>query len=244
MVPLILWLVASLPLLSQEAHGTAAIMIWSPERVVLATDSKITHLKGEPPSQACKIRPVGKFFFAASGFYGRPGSDFDAWSAIAFAVRNAKTVPEAAAISEKEILGRIKAVLERVESEDPVAYARAFRESLFAVFFVGVDSGRPVAAGWSLLRNGEILRQEYPGDKKVLPDSRGFITFGEHGATDTLTPGRIFSLLDNPVSGASRILQLEIDYLPSKVGPPISILEVTPAGHRWVEKGECGEKDK
>src|ERR1035437_472391 len=76
---LMLW-TAVCPLRCQEFHGTAAMVFWTPERAILAADSKVIHTGGEPASVECKIRTAGRFSFVVSGFYGKPRSDFDAWA--------------------------------------------------------------------------------------------------------------------------------------------------------------------
>jgi len=87
-----------------DAHGTAAFGFWTPEAVILAADSKIVHLRGEPPESACKIRPSGRFYFLLSGFYGRPKTAFDAWKVVEESTRNAKTIDEASRLSERATL--------------------------------------------------------------------------------------------------------------------------------------------
>src|SRR5580658_8296475 len=118
---LALWLCAG-GLLFAQSHGTAALVIWSPARVVLATDSKLLRMNrdgkqdAKQDSVSCKIRAAGQMFFAASGYYGRPGTDFDVWTSVPDAVRDAGSVREAAEVSEKQLkpllLNRFKALQE------------------------------------------------------------------------------------------------------------------------------------
>ena len=108
------------------------------------------------------------------------------------------------------------------------------------MFFAGIDSARPVLAGWELLNTEEVLRDEYPGNRRVSPGAVGFNTFGEHPAIDAVYSGQsLVRLLKDPLSAARILLQLEIDREPVKVGPPRSILEINRAGHTWIEAGEC-----
>jgi hypothetical protein len=54
----------------------------------------------------------------------------------------------------------------------------------------------------------------------------------------------LLKLLADPVNAAARLIQIEMERNPAAVGPPRSILEITPSSHRWVEKGLCGDDDK
>lgn len=244
-VVLAFWPVLSWPPSGQGLHGTAALGIWTPERVVLATDSKIRHLKGEPESIGCKIRRSGRFYFAMSGFYGRPGTRFDAWKVVGEAGRRAKTVAGAVSASERVTLPQLKAALNRVRSEDPAAFAQTYRnkEVHLSVFFAGLDSGRPVLAGWQLLTNGDIRRVEHPGDRKFLANDVAVSLFGEHRAIDATYPTdeSMRPLLSEPISAARTLIQLEIDGDSASVGPPRSILEITKSGPSWIEPGVCND---
>jgi hypothetical protein len=248
---LALWLCAG-GLLFAQSHGTAALVIWSPARVVLATDSKLLRMNrdgkqdAKQDSVSCKIRAAGQMFFAASGYYGRPGTDFDVWTSVPDAVRDAGSVREAAEVSEKQLkpllLNRFKALQEEhrfASSEE------AFNASRFSVYFAGVDQGKVVVSGWNLRPGGQVSREEYPGNLKVVPGARGFSNFGDHAAMDAAFPYQtLLKLLVDPVNAAARMIQVEIDRNSAVVGPPRSILEITPSNHRWIEKGLCGDEDK
>ena len=228
-----------MPLLyCQELHGTAALVIWTPERAIIAADSKVTKTNGGPATVACKIRNAGKFSFALSGFYGN--REFDAWALVAEAISSAQTVPEAASLSERLVLPRLKQALQSFKSDDPFGFAAAFKESYFAVFFAGIDSNKPVLAGWQLLTTGEVLKDAYPGTHPITPGAVGFNTFGEHDAIDSTYHGRALNqLLKDPRIAARTLIQLEIDREPNKVGAPRSILEISRAGRIWIEAGVC-----
>jgi hypothetical protein len=185
-------------------------------------------------------------FFAASGYYGRPGTDFDVWTSVRDAVRDASSVRDAAEVSEKQLKPVLLNKFKTLKEDNGIATPEdALKASRFSVFFAGVDDGKVVVAGWSLLPGGEVRREEYPGEQKTVPGARGLSNFGEHAATDAEFPRpALIKLLANPIDAAARMIQIEIDRDTAAVGPPRSILEITPSNHRWIEKGLCGDDDK
>jgi hypothetical protein len=228
-----------------QSHGTAALAIWSPERAVLAADSKLSRLDGKQDSAGCKIRAAGRMFFIASGYYGRPGGDFDVWTSVRDAVREATSVRDAADVSEKQLKPVLLKKFRTLREDNKIASSEeAANASRFSVYFAGVDEGKVVVAGWSLRPGGDVIREEYPGDHRAVAGSRQLINFGEHAATDAEIPRpALIKMLADPINAAARMIQIEIDREPASVGPPRSILEITPSKHRWVEKGLCGNDD-
>jgi len=223
-----------------QAHGTAAIAIWQPDRIVIATDSKVIHLNGEPPDTICKVRRSGRFFFPISGFYGRTGSDFDVWDIATRSVKTAHTVPDAAAILEHRIAAGLPKALESARLSNPDELKKKLSESYLAFFVAGIDAGKPVMAGRNFGSRG-VLKREYPGTNPVVAGATGLAVFGDRNVIDRMyTPQRQVTLAaGDPIGTARSFVQLEIDGESAAVGGPRSILVIAKNGHRWEEHGLC-----
>jgi hypothetical protein len=206
-------------------------------------DSKASDLKGNPIANICKIRRAGRFYLAMSGFYDNPATGFDAWKLAGAATEKAGSVPEAASLAEKAISGPLHAAVEELRKADPKGFEANFSESYLTFFVVGTDSKKPLASARSFAP-GETQAAEYPGDHLVRPGSVALNNFGERLALDKKYPRQTQGLRAgaDPLAAAREFLQIEIDGEPAKVGPPISILELTEQGSAWIERGLCGKE--
>jgi hypothetical protein len=81
---------------------------------------------------------------------------------------------------------------------------------------------------------------EYPGPARFNSTSRAELSMGEHKAFDDYEkkyPRWYFS--DQVDSTIRFLLNEQIRIEPGSVGPPISVLSITSAGHDWVQAGAC-----
>ena len=224
-----------------DAHGTAAFGLWTPESVILAADSKIVHLRGEPPESACKIRSSGRFYFLLSGFYGRPKTAFDAWKVVEESARSAKTIDEASPLSERVTLPLLRDALERARTANPNEFLKHYSsgEVYFGVLFAGTDSGETKLVGWELLTSNKVLHVSRPTEEEKRRGGVGITMMGEYSAVESKfsTERSMADLLRNPEIAAQTMVQVEIDGESKTVGAPISVLSISSQGARWVRPG-------
>jgi hypothetical protein len=229
---------------TNSEHGTAAILIWKPDKVVVGTDSMVAHFSSAHPTLACKIRHYGRFWFVASGLYRYDPTGYNMWSLAHDALAEAKSVPDAANAIADKVSTPLEIALGNIRLGHPIDYKNTFSESFAAFMVIGVEDGKVVAAGRNFVPQG-ILKVEYPGPREVTPSSIGYLNFGEGGAMERVYPygsqALVMLLNKDPGDAIRTLIQIEIDSTPKKVGPPISILEVTPTGHHWIERGHCQE---
>jgi hypothetical protein len=247
-------LVLSLPVFAQTRSGTAAVAVWVPGEAVLAIDSKVT-LSGKgvnmPPEQACKIRESGPFFYAISGLYSHPTTNFDAWRLAAQAVEGAASVADAAARVERLIQPSLRRALSDIRQRNPQDYARRYSRVWLIVWIAGTENGEPVMAGREFLPEKTVARElpAHAGEGKRVDG--GIAIFGERDAIDATyadTPVLGALLKSNGAVGAARALvQVEIDGEPQRAGAPISVVRITTVhpntgGPEWLERGLCAPR--
>lgn len=226
------------------SHGTAAFAFWMRDRIVLAVDSKVRHMAGEPPSQGCKIRASGKFYFVASGYYKNARTGYDVWKIAESTLLKATTIPSAASALETAIAPRLAKALDDLRQSDPMGFRREFAETYLAFVVAGVDDGNPVLAGRNFHPDG-VDEVQFPLPNRT--DGVGYLAFGERAAVDRVfsREAKVALASSNMVNAARVFVQMEIEENPAKVGPPIAILEITSSDTRWIEQGVCRqEQDK
>jgi hypothetical protein len=232
----------------QAFHGTAAVAIWTPDKIVLATDSKVRHLVGsrEVSYNTCKIIVVDKFSLAMSGIYNNPATGYDAWELAKNALRGVETVPFAASAVERSIRPKLQTAILEMKKSNPLALTKSY--SAFAI--VGVDSGRLILAVRNFVPGSDaapvrVLAEDYPGPRPTIPGSMGISIFGEDDAIERIYPdSRLVRLLQSQdiTCSATQLVQVEIDNDGATVGPPRSVLEINKAGRRGIERGLCKDQ--
>ncbi len=246
LIACIFWFLAGCSLCGQTSHGTAAIGIWTPSKIVLATDSKVRHVVAKMPDTsycACKIINVGKFSFAVSGIYDDPSVGYDAWKLAREELGKAKTVSEAAVAVEKAIRPQLEKAVSRLMKNNPSVLSKSY----LAFAIAGDDSDslnlaiRDFVPGTHTALT-DVLVEDYPGAKRVGADSIGLSIFGERDAIDRRYPDSALAKLlrsQDITLSAIQLVQLEIESNSSTVGPPRTVLEVSKSGRKWIERGLC-----
>jgi len=242
LAPVVLW--------SQTSSGTTGVAIWTPNRAVLAIDSRVTLTAGDVVRRGtdeCKLKSLGRFFVAIAGLYDHAATRFDAWSLAEEDVAGAGSVSEAAAQAERRIVPELRTAMWNMQASDLAGFARHYTQAHMAILVAGMERGAPAMAGREFLpdRNAaiQVVRWE------TAPGTASIFVFGEHGAIDRAygheVHGQRKGLSDligslGPAEAARSLVQLEIAGAPQSVGPPIAILQIGDAGPAWIERGLCG----
>lgn len=222
----------------QSAEGTTGVAIWTPGRAVLAMDSRITLTAGDYVARGgdtCKIRAAGRFYLAIAGLHDHPATKFDAWQLAAEAVAGAHSVEEAAMLVEKRLGPELQTALFNIQASDVAGFRRHFAQAHLAIAIAGMDAGAPAMAARAFLPDANaalhVVRWSKPASAFV---------FGETKAISAVytKPAALVDAV-GAIEAARRLVQLEIDRAPERVGPPIAILQLTNDGANWVQGGLC-----
>jgi hypothetical protein len=239
---LLCWLTPAL-LWSQSAGGTAGVAIFTPDRAVLAVDSRVTLTDGRASRRGadeCKIQSAGRFQLALAGLYDHAETKFDAWRLAEQAAAGAPSVAEAAARVERGLQPALESAIGNMRAADPTAFSRQYARAHLAFVIAGLDQGLPAMAARAFVPDREgnlrIVRWNPP------PGTTSLFAFGEHAAIDAYGPKEALLRLvtdAGPAEAAQRLVQLEIAASPEIVGPPVAVLELSKIGPRWIHQALC-----
>jgi hypothetical protein len=237
-------LLAPAAMWAQTSSGTTGVAIRTPDRAVLAIDSRVTLSAGDwagRGADTCKLKPLGRFFVAVAGLYDHRETNFDAWRLAEEAAAGARSVSEAAALAERRIQPELQTALGNIQAADLAGFARHYSRAHLAICIAGLEPGGPAMAGRVFVAdaNAAIRMVRWDGP----PGSTGLFVFGEHAAIDAAYGGgkalAELAAARGPVEAARTLVQLEIAREPESVGPPVSILAITRDGAEWVQRGMC-----
>ena len=229
--------------------GSSLAVIHTGDSIVLAADSKQTHLSADGgTSSACKISPLpGGVVFASVGVraaieMASGETSFEAHAVAAEACEGLRDVEDCARAFGVKV--------RRDYAETLLAGAFGTRpgpapQELFTSVFAGLaDRGLGgVRIRWSalvrpapLLRGAGTLRGRSerlePGTSWLMGSART-LEAPEGQAERAFEGGAA-------VDHARRLIEAEIEANPSEVGPPVDILRITTSGVCWVQvKPEC-----
>lgn len=233
--------------------GTTVVAVWSPKRIVIAADGKVTR-RNDPSLAsftACKIRVTAGIVAAAAGFYAHPATDYDFWREVELAASSKRPLSIIADLIESRVRPKLTNALAYSKRADPDGYRRDFSTEFLGVVIAGTVDGNPVMAGIEFFPgvggNLEVQRTLFPplNDPHPPAAALGFSVLGERAAIDRDFPDdKLIHLLRlDMASAAIRLIDLQIEATPDKVGPPISAIEITSTGLRWISQGACRQLD-
>ena len=226
--------------LSIQASATSIIVIRTPDKIVIAADSKRTH-RNRPPELVCKIRKVGGIYFSLTGIESpaavEPGLRIDAYSNASRAASEKQKITDIAdlfADLEKQQLNRILPIM---KLRAPELY-RSLNGHLLDGLFVGMQDGSPTWIDvhfWELPSAVHSQRNVCPGQCApggiIVLGVRRAIVEAEHHSGQFPT--------GDPETLAASLVKIEIDGEPEDVGPPISELRIDRTGAHWLSRGVC-----
>jgi hypothetical protein len=237
-------------LLCSSLRATSIVAFWTPAAIVVAADSKasVGGRLGSRESQTCKIRPVGPYYFAATGLTNVPETGFDLnaiFSTVATADRSISAIADEMASTARE---KLFPALEFLRNRYPQNYAADFgeRSGGIALAFVvfGSEDGQPRMAVRQIGAPGfpsNDKRVDYPGAAAM---QFGAAYAGQNDALARFIAAnpdwrQKYSLQD----AAKMFVELEANRTDlgsrNTVGLPLSRLEVTGRGAAWIEPGVC-----
>lgn len=237
-------------LLCGSLHATSIVAFWTPTRIVVAADSKgsVGGRLGSRELQTCKIRAIGSHYFAATGLTNVPEVGFDL--NVIFGAVSTTDRPISAIADEMAVTVRVKLfpALEFLRNKYPQNYALDFGERsggiALAFMVFGVDDGQPRMAIRQVGAPGFPANDksvDYPG---ASPLGFGAAYAGQHDAIDRFIAANADWRQNLSLESAARqFVGLEATRSDlgtrNTVGLPLSMLEITANGPKWIDSGPC-----
>jgi hypothetical protein len=233
---------ALLLLLPAAAKATCAIAVWTPDRIIIGSDSRQTVLtpdRGPVSFTQCKIHQIGPYYAAASGVTEHRRTDFDIWTILAESARDAASVSEAAETAAAAIGRRYREILKTARESGDAEYLRGLESNAPEFVIAGFSGGRPYLAQYQydMVRGRWAWRKDLFGPSAgesmgfaYLCDPRGIARYKR------LHPGW---RTDDPVKTLTGIIKEAARADPSEVGGDTEVMVLDHAGVRWISLGMC-----
>ncbi len=230
-------------------YGSTVAYIRTPTEIVVGADSIM--VAAEDPSMkgtACKIIQIesSNLFIAMVGLCPYASADFNYIPEVIQAYHSKKTIKGAADTFSKNIIIPLTKKVKNLRDNPRVNYARDFEgKAVVSIMFFGFEKNIPVVCQREFVAitsptnkiEIHLNHLDCPGDcnNKVAAN-----ILREHDAVKkamAMNP-QSFNIKTSGVTAiVEKIIQTEIDYFkgkePCKVGPPISILQITKNGAQW-----------
>lgn len=221
--------------------GTTILAVALPDRIVVATDSKMHDLNGKV-STGCKITEVHGTIAAVAGMLEEPNVG---WRALDIATEVLGTPS-----SLDEYANRYLRVVQ-VHARPRFAAMRATAPELFArvpkdLFQVLFCVSRPVPyCGACVLRLRPLGEHDVDFDllqSEISPATPGlWIGLGRFQNAKRLIGPDYFAEVATVHDRLRNLIDLEAKMNPEAVGGPVSIVEIGAFGVRWIDRGACRE---
>src|ERR1035438_2752742 len=230
---------------SRSGEATTLAVLGTPTHIVVASDSmagKITR-NGRTANTTCKIISAGQFVYASVGF--TEDIKFNADEIAARSKQQKGNIGEHANWYARDAQQPFLEMMKRVHKSLPRLYKQVVSSegSPLATIFAGVENGRPAFAlvefivvndSWGKPKEVKTNIGACPGLFCVDPRMDFWRVFGQNEAAIRAVSGSKF-WTGNDAVDARKLVQIEIDAVPDRVGPPIDVVEIDSAGLHWLE---------
>lgn len=224
-LPYVRWFAPCLFVLG-SAHATTVIAVTTDRSAYIGADSR-----SEPQGTICKIVVGNGVAVGMSGLLADGATHFSAAITIEGALSRTKNLSTAIDSTNAALEPPLKRSLEWGFSNSPADYSRYQGKAALALLFVGIEHGTPQKTYfvWQT-ENGGISR--LPIHRLGANSFNGIGSFDAIVSYVTRTPKwRSMS----PIVRITKALQI-----PNDVGPPFSILRITPNSRvEWIKRGTC-----
>ncbi|MDR3725214.1 MAG: hypothetical protein P4K83_12115 [Terracidiphilus sp.] len=212
------------------AWATTVILLYTPDAVYIAADSKVGSLDGAITGQGCKVHVSKNYVWAAAGLFSESNGPFDLEKIVSKSLEGGQAPGPDADRLESDLGAAFRDVAARAIPQAGGSGKVRIEIALASVKKVGRVS--------SIFLNMEtVQRRDCPGKEC---GGLGVITLGEHGTVDRILDARHSIWKEMGIAGALNYLLAEqAKSTPLYVSAPFAIVRVDRAGAQWLQKGSC-----
>ena len=238
-------------LISQTAYGTEVVLIASKSGVILGADSLRLHGTGAPPTLACKIHQTKNVFWSAAGTTGDTNSGFDIANFFKSGIQPDQSVEKNLADIGKSLIKPLEREMPLVKIENPEYYANSTKgDKIVLSLYATQTNGSAIASSEEDFKfeNGRIT----PIPEKPCDALTGVCLYYTKSPAvtqllDTLQKESLNApqpIGVDPIAFMNRLMEAGHSSEPGRIGPPYSILEITPQSANWIKQNDCEDIDQ
>jgi hypothetical protein len=232
----------ALTVLPATMSATSIVAERTPQKVVVAADSKAFHVAYGTSGTECKILLRHGIGFAESGIPSYKATGFDSKFIAKRALLTKGGLTSKERLFETLTVPALRKVGEALFVHAHDLYAEA-KGAPLEVFFFGIENGAPtlIEARFRFDDHGgtvttQVYRRTCPGECGANTELR-FLGF--RSAINQAYASDPSIVRGEPERVTANLVQLEIDKEGIHVGPPISVLSIDGSGPHWINRGAC-----
>ncbi len=235
-------------LLFTSLHATTIVLIRNENGIFIGADSRIVNEHGQNLGAECKVMKINDYYFthAGLGIDSTFGFNIKDIARKVFSTHQSYDEQIDEFISEVEI--ECSAYLHRIKSKRQHLYSRLINGHVnIETAIAGVnESGTPffdiikftAAGSENEIKISMPVRYSCPGD---CQGGQAVVMLGQMSHAEGAVERRAFGMMRRPVQAINFLINKEIENN-DRVGPPITILHISPHENSWIQNGDaCDE---
>ena len=219
------------------SRSTTLVALWTPEKVILAADSRVTQDNGRT-TDACKIAHSGSTWIAVSGLISDPATGFSLGPLARPALEQGRSMKEQLARFADAVHPGLTRAVDGLRRDAPVEYAKlAGGRPVLQAILAAQENGRPVLAtiGFVLDSSGTLQPHASLIDGTDAKGPRLIYAGQQQRIREFLKTNR--NWIDGDRQSLVRdLVQLEIDAGTGYVGGPVDVVEIDIGGTHWIQR--------
>jgi hypothetical protein len=223
--------------------STTLVALWTPEKVILAADSRVTHEAGVV-ADACKIEHSGSTWIAVSGLVSDPSTGFSLGPLARPALMQGKSMKEQIARFADAVQPGLTRAVDGLRRDAPDEYGKlASGRPVLQAILASQENGKPVLAtvGFVLDGSGTLQPRASLIDGSDARGPRLIYAGQQQRIREYLKANRNWIEGDRQAL-VRDLVQLEIDAKTEHVGGPVDVIEIDTSGTHWIQrKSACAD---
>jgi hypothetical protein len=225
-------------------HGTSEIVFFSPDKIIVAADSKEVYSEMRhgkrvtAQSNICKAIRIGPYYALIAGV-ARGSNGFDVLREAQRIYMQGDTLDDIVESLAGTMPIGLVSVLDPLRRSDDRTFRAYTNGPATTIALLGFERGRPrVIISDFYVDSGMQVRRVVRQCGSMCADGSGAYALGIHDAIDKFVEEH--GLPQHPtLDDAQRLLALEYSDRPDIVGGPQLLLEISSAGESIINRGAC-----
>ena len=236
------WLLAVCLALPQATKATSVVAFWTHDSIVVAVDSKFTHVSDKvasAPKYSCKIHRNKGFIATIAGMVSYPPTNFNPSDDLDSALAKATDVKHAIDIADRTIVPGFQRALRDFQQRFPIAkYPKMYTTNMRTLqYFIG-EIRKP---GQSVIAYRDLAENKPPQGlyQELEPGKTEGAAFGLNEISAAYFRNNPNWRQQAGADLAHRLIDQEAVANPENIGGPISVVVLDPSGIHWAPNGLC-----